>query len=146
MNDTTRLERVGAVAPLPTAVAQGVDIASAPIATSSTRMSRREYWLRRLWKLRLGVLGGLIVLGVCGMAILAPVIAPYDPLKQDLGARLVPPFWDQAGSWAHPLGTDRVGRDTLSRLMWGARISLATGALATVVSLVIGVVLGILAG
>jgi len=109
-------------------------------------MSRRDYWLRRLWKLRLGVMGGLVVLGMCLMAILAPVIAPYDPLKQDLGARLVPPAWDEAGSWAHPLGTDRVGRDTLSRLIWGARISLATGALATILSLVIGVVLGILAG
>jgi len=51
-------------------------------------MSRRDYWLRRLWKLRLGVMGGLVVLGMCLMAILAPVIAPYDPLKQDLGARL----------------------------------------------------------
>jgi ABC-type dipeptide/oligopeptide/nickel transport system permease subunit len=146
MSDTTRFERGGAVAPLLTAVAEAEEIASTPIAAPSTRLSRRQYWLRRLWKLRLGVLGGLIVLGVCLMAILAPVIAPYDPLKQDLGARLVPPFWDEAGTWAHPLGTDRVGRDTLSRLIWGARVSLATGALATILSLVIGVVLGIMAG
>ena len=98
MNDATGLERAGAVAPLPTAVARGAAIVSAPIATPSTRMSRRDYWLRRLWKLRLGVLGGLVVLGMCAVAILAPVIAPYDPLKQDLGARLVPPFWDEVGS------------------------------------------------
>ena len=145
MNDPTRLARAGGVAALAPAVADGAAIAT-PIATPSTRMRRRDYWLRRLWKLRLGVLGGLVVLGMCLVAILAPVIAPYDPLKQDLGARLVPPFWDAAGSWAHPLGTDRVGRDTLSRLMWGARVSLATGALATTLSLAIGVVLGILAG
>jgi ABC-type dipeptide/oligopeptide/nickel transport system permease subunit len=146
MSDTTRLERASAVAPVLVAVASGAEITSASIATPSTRMSRRDYWLRRLWKLRLGVVGGLVVLFMCLIALLAPLIAPSDPLKQDLGARLVPPFWDEAGSWAHPLGTDRVGRDTLSRLIWGARISLATGALATVVSLAIGVVLGILAG
>lgn len=146
MSDTTELRRAGATTPLLAAVAPEAADASAPVATPSTRMSRRDYWLRRLWKLRLGVFGGLVVLAMCTMAILAPVIAPYDPLKQDLGARLVPPVWYQGGSWAHPLGTDRVGRDTLSRLMWGARISLATGALATILSLVIGVVLGILAG
>ena len=146
MNDTTELKRAGAVTPLLTAAAPEAEDASVPVVTPSTRMSRRDYWLRRLWKLRLGVFGGLVVLAMCMMATLAPVIAPYDPLKQDLGARLVPPIWYQGGSWAHPLGTDRVGRDTLSRLMWGARISLATGALATILSLVIGVVLGILAG
>jgi ABC-type dipeptide/oligopeptide/nickel transport system permease subunit len=146
MSDATELRRAGTTTPLLTAVALEAGDAATSVATPSTRMSRRDYWLRRLWKLRLGVCGGLVVLAMCLVAILAPVIAPYDPLKQDLGARLVPPVWYQGGSWAHPLGTDRVGRDTLSRLMWGARISLATGALATILSLVIGVVLGILAG
>jgi ABC-type dipeptide/oligopeptide/nickel transport system permease subunit len=114
--------------------------------TISTRVSPRQYWVRRLWKLRLGVLGALVVLTMIAIAVLAPVLAPYDPLKQDLGARLMPPVWETAGNWAHPLGTDRIGRDTLTRLMWGARISLATGALAVILSLVIGVGLGMLGG
>jgi ABC-type dipeptide/oligopeptide/nickel transport system permease subunit len=113
---------------------------------SGVRLSRRSNWQRRLWKLRLGVLGTLIVSGVAAAALLAPVIAPYDPLRQDLGARLIPPFWDPAGSWAHPLGTDRIGRDTLSRLLWGARVSLATGALAVGLSIAIGVTLGMVSG
>src|SRR6476469_4563670 len=94
----------------------------------------------------MGVLGGLIVLGMAAIALLAPALSPYAPLKQDLGARLVPPFWDPAGNWAHPLGTDRIGRDTLSRLIWGSRISLSVGALAVLLSLSIGVSLGMLGG
>jgi ABC-type dipeptide/oligopeptide/nickel transport system permease subunit len=94
----------------------------------------------------MGVLGAVVVLSMVAAAILAPVLAPYDPLKQDLGARLVPPVWDSGGTWLHPLGTDRIGRDTLSRLIWGARLSLATGALAVLLSVSIGVTLGMLGG
>jgi ABC-type dipeptide/oligopeptide/nickel transport system permease subunit len=122
-----------------------VRVAPQPV-TPSTRMSPRAHWLLRLWKLKLGVLGAVVVVAMIAIAILAPLIAAYDPLKQDLGARLVPPVWEATGSWAHPLGTDRIGRDTLTRLMWGARISLATGALAVLLSLVIGVTLGMLSG
>jgi peptide/nickel transport system permease protein len=113
---------------------------------TTTRLARRANWPRRLWKLRLGVLGVLIVTGMVAVALLAPAIAPYDPLKQDLGTRLIPPVWDPAGSWAHALGTDRIGRDTLSRLIWGARLSLATGGLAVVLSVSVGVSLGLISG
>jgi len=116
------------------------------VADRAGRMSRREYWLRRLWKLRLSVVGLLIVLGMVLVALLAPIISPYDPVKQELGARLVPPIWDEKGRWDHPLGTDRIGRDTVARLIWGSRISLAAGGLATVVAMVIGVALGMVAG
>jgi ABC-type dipeptide/oligopeptide/nickel transport system permease subunit len=146
----TEAPRVATVSPRAVADDTRVAASEMPAAprpvTISTRMSRRDYWLRRLWKLRLGVLGALAVLTMIAIAILAPVIAPYDPLKQDLGARLLPPVWEATGNWAHPLGTDRIGRDTLTRLIWGARISLATGALAVILSLVIGITLGMLSG
>ena len=61
------------------------------------------------------------------MALLAPLLAPYDPYAQDLVRRLIPPIWYEKGTWAHPLGTDNLGRDYLSRIIYGARISLLIG-------------------
>ena len=80
------------------------------------------------------------------VALLAPVLAPHDPYRQDLGNRLVAPIWHEAGTWEHPLGTDNLGRDYLSRLMYGARISLLIGVSAMIISGLIGVTLGIVAG
>ena len=85
---------------------------------------------------------GLIVL----MAIFAPLIAPHDPYAQDVSRRLIPPVWDAKGSWEHVFGTDKLGRDYLSRLIYGARISLLIGALAALISGVIGTALGVAAG
>ncbi|MFT4960456.1 MAG: peptide/nickel transport system permease protein [Paracoccaceae bacterium] len=81
-----------------------------------------------------------LFLFVALLALLAPVIAPYDPLDQDIFNRLKPP------SVAHWFGTDYYGRDTLSRIMWGARISLTIGMLAISSALVIGSVIGLMAG
>src|SRR5215210_534234 len=83
------------------------------VADRAGKMSRRQYWTRRLWRLRMSVVGLVIVLGMVMVALLAPVISPYDPIKQELGARLVPPIWEAQGRWDHPLGTDRIGRDTV---------------------------------
>lgn len=80
------------------------------------------------------------------VALLAPVLAPHDPYHQDLGNRLVAPIWHETGTWEHPLGTDNLGRDYLSRLMYGARISLLIGVSAMIISGLIGVTLGIVAG
>lgn len=80
------------------------------------------------------------------VALLAPVLAPHDPYRQDLGNRLVAPIWHETGTWEHPLGTDNLGRDYLSRLMYGARISLLIGVSAMIISGLIGVTLGIVAG
>jgi len=80
------------------------------------------------------------------VAVLAPVLAPNDPYRQDLGNRLVAPIWHETGTWDHPLGTDNLGRDYLSRLMYGARISLLIGVSAMIISGLIGVSLGIVAG
>ena len=92
------------------------------------------------------VLGGAIVGLVVAAALLAPWIAPHDPYAQDLTRRLVPPVWYPKGSWAHPLGTDGLGRDYLSRTIYGARISLLIGAAVALVSGLIGTVLGVAAG
>lgn len=80
------------------------------------------------------------------IALLAPLLAPYDPYEQDLLARLVPPVWMEGGGWEHPLGTDHLGRDYLSRLLYGARISLLIGIGAALISALIGTTLGVVAG
>lgn len=59
--------------------------------------------------------------------VLAPLLAPFDPNEQNLLVRLQPPAWSEGGNWEHPLGTDRLGRDVLSRLIYGSRVSLAVG-------------------
>lgn len=92
------------------------------------------------------VLGGAIVAAVFLMAVFAPLIAPYDPYHQDLLARLTPPVWMERGDWTHPLGTDHLGRDYLSRLIYGARISLTIGIGTAIVSGIIGTTLGVCAG
>jgi ABC-type dipeptide/oligopeptide/nickel transport system permease subunit len=73
-------------------------------------------------------------------------VAPHDPTRQSLIRRLTPPVWTSAGKAAHPLGTDQVGRDILSRIIHGARVSLTVGTLAVMVSLAVGVPLGLLSG
>lgn len=89
---------------------------------------------------------GLVLLaGFVILAVFAPWIAPYDPYSQSLMARLKPPVW-AGGTWAHPFGTDPFGRDYLSRLIWGTRISLIVGLGAASVAMLIGVTLGVVAG
>ncbi|QPM92267.1 Glutathione transport system permease protein GsiD (plasmid) [Pseudooceanicola algae] len=92
------------------------------------------------------LIGAGLVLGILLMALLAPVLAPHDPYLQDLDNRLVSPIWSGEGTWVHPLGTDALGRDYLSRLLYGARISLLIGFGATAIAGVIGTTMGVLAG
>lgn len=94
-----------------------------------------------------GLLAGLIVLGVIiVLSLLAPLIAPHDPYDQDLAKRMIPPIWEARGTWTHPLGTDNLGRDYLSRLLWGGRISLLIGLSVMLISGLIGATLGLVAG
>ena len=89
---------------------------------------------------------GLLLL-ILLMAVFAPWLAPHDPYVQDLANRSVPPVWHaDKGSWLHPLGTDPLGRDYLSRLIHGARISLVIGFGVVLISGLIGTALGLLAG
>ena len=91
-------------------------------------------------------IGAGVMLVIFAVALLAPWLAPHDPFAQDLGRRLIPPVWHDGGSWTHVLGTDQLGRDYLSRLIYGSRISLLIGATAAATSGVIGTTLGVLAG
>jgi peptide/nickel transport system permease protein len=94
-----------------------------------------------------GLLISVVLLTLVGLvALLAPVLAPLDPYAQDLGRRLIPPVWYPKGTWAHVLGTDNLGRDYLSRVLYGGRISLLIGASVMVISGLIGTTLGLAAG
>ncbi|MCL2491698.1 MAG: ABC transporter permease [Coriobacteriia bacterium] len=96
---------------------------------------------KRLLKDRLAVISAIIIIAVIGISILAPVIAPYAPNEMDLAKRLQP-----IGTPGHILGTDQAGRDILSRLIWGGRISVAIGVGAVAAALVFGVLIGLIAG
>jgi peptide/nickel transport system permease protein len=80
------------------------------------------------------------------IALFAPLLAPHDPLGQDLDRRLTPPVWNEAGSWTFALGTDMMGRDYVSRLIYGARVSLTIGFCAMMISGVLGTIMGVCAG
>jgi peptide/nickel transport system permease protein len=92
------------------------------------------------------LIGAGVVLFMLAVAVLAPWLAPDDPFAQDLSQRLLPPVWHERGSWSHVLGTDQLGRDYLSRLIYGSRISLVVGASAAAMSALIGTTLGVLGG
>lgn len=106
----------------------------------------RQMTLRQARRHKGFLFGGGVLLLIIIMALLAPLLAPHDPYHQDLSKRLTPPIWHAKGTWDHPLGTDNLGRDYLSRLMYGARISLIIGVAAMLISGVIGTTLGVLAG
>ncbi len=94
------------------------------------------------------VIGAGFLLLIFLIAVLAPLIAPHDPLDQQLARKLIPPIWSASAkaTWEFPLGTDNFGRDYLSRLIYGAQISLLIGFAAMIISGVIGTTLGVLAG
>jgi ABC-type dipeptide/oligopeptide/nickel transport system permease subunit len=95
---------------------------------------------------RLAVAAGVVVLGFLVVAVLAPVLAPYDPNAQHPEAIRVPPFWLAGGSAAHLLGTDSLGRDLLSRIIYGTRVSLLLGVVVVLLTMVVGTGLGMVAG
>ena len=103
-----------------------------------------ETWGRMIWKRlrkhRLAVAGGVLLVGFLLLALAAPLVAPYDPLAQDLYNRLAAP------SVSHPFGTDDFGRDILSRVIYGSRISLRIGGVAVLLALAVGTAIGLTAG
>jgi peptide/nickel transport system permease protein len=104
----------------------------------------------KLWKRVRGhkglLAGSLLFLVILVVALTAPLIAPHDPYDQNLTNRLVPPIWYERGTWAHPFGTDNLGRDYLSRTLYGAQISLLIGISVMLISGTIGTSLGLAAG
>lgn len=109
-------------------------------------LTPREIMRRRAMGHMGFLIGASCVLLMVFLAIFAPYLTPYDPFEQNLEARLINPFWGTGGSWAHPFGTDSLGRDYLTRILYGARISLTIGFGAALISGVIGSTLGILGG
>jgi peptide/nickel transport system permease protein len=107
---------------------------------------RRRSVSRHVLRHLAALTGAAIVAAVLLVAILAPWLTPHDPFAQDLSQRLVPPFWLDGSQPAHPLGTDQLGRDYLSRLIYGARISLTISVIAVMISGAIGIPLGLIGG
>jgi peptide/nickel transport system permease protein len=118
--------------------------ASCKPSNAAPRRKARRYW-RKLVN-RVPALAGVVILGsvVC-TAIGAPIISPHDPFAQNLDGRLAPPAW-AGGAFVNPLGTDQLGRDELSRLIFGARVSLLVGITAVIVAGATGVIVGVAAG
>jgi len=111
-----------------------------PAATAPSRS-----W-HRVWRLKWGLAAAVVMVIVVGSAAAAPWIASHDPLSVDIRHRLAPPAWMAGGTAAHLLGTDQVGRDLLSRVIYGGRVSLIIGTSAVLISATIGVLLGLAAG
>lgn len=107
---------------------------------------RRPAALRTLLRNRLAVVALAVLAVLLVAAVFAPLLAPDDPNAQDLLMRLKPPAWQHGGSGAHLLGTDQLGRDMLSRVVYGTRVSLLVGAGAALLAGVIGTVVGLAAG
>ncbi len=99
-----------------------------------------------LWRGRTGLVGTVVVLAVVVTGVLAPWLAPHPPNDQDIARRLRPPLWMDSGSPTNVLGTDQLGRDILSRIIYGSRVSLLVGVTAVTISGGMGVLLGLLAG
>lgn len=106
--------------------------------------------LQRVWqslvRARTPLIGLFVIVLIATMALLAPWLSPHDPAHQELELRLKPPFWVEGGSVEYPLGTDQLGRDILSRMIYGSRISLIVGLLTAGLSSIVGLILGLLAG
>lgn len=102
---------------------------------------------RRIFKNYSFLIGAIVLLTVLGVALCAPLIAPHDPYDQELSSRLMTPFWhDKKHDETHLLGTDKVGRDYLSRLIYGSQVSLLIGFSTMLISGLIGTTLGVVAG
>lgn len=104
------------------------------------------YVARLLRRDRGGMLGLIMFLLIVGAAVFAPWVAPHDPLKQNLRDSKMPPAWTAEGDWTYPLGTDNLGRDILSRIIYGSRVSLTVGFFGVLLAGGLGMMIGLIAG
>jgi ABC-type dipeptide/oligopeptide/nickel transport system permease subunit len=111
-----------------------------------TLKDRLAYVGRFLWRDRSGVVGVFLFLVVVLAALLAPVVSPHAPLEQNLRDAKMPSAWAEGGSWTHPWGTDNLGRDLLSRVIYGARVSLTVGFFGVLIAGTLGLIAGAVAG
>jgi peptide/nickel transport system permease protein len=118
--------------------AGGAVAESLPAAPARPRAGARA---RRLPLFALSIIGAFVL-----AALLANILSPADPEEQSLRQRFTPPVWDERGTWTHVLGTDRLGRDLLSRIIWGSRVSLTAGVLTVLLASAFGAGVGLVAG
>ena len=114
--------------------------------TEDRRALRWRKILRKLIENKSAIFGLIMVLGVIFCAVFAPVISPHDPILQDVEKRLIPPVWQEGADPNYLLGTDHLGRDIVSRLIYGARISIVVSVSAVALSAVLGTLIGLLSG
>jgi ABC-type dipeptide/oligopeptide/nickel transport system permease subunit len=105
-----------------------------------------KYVARLLWRDKAGLLGLVMFLIVVFSAISASWLSPFDPLKQNLRAAKKPPIWAEKGAEGHILGTDNLGRDILSRIIYGSRVSLTVGFLGVLIACSLGMMIGLISG
>ncbi len=128
-------------------------VATAPWPKQLPEEQTRLRWVRDLQHLlaelsrdRVALLGLVIMVGVVAMAVFAPVLAPHDPTEVNISQRLMPPAWDAQGSAQYLLGTDQLGRDILSRIIFGSRVSLVIGIGVVLIAGSFGILLGLISG
>jgi peptide/nickel transport system permease protein len=127
-------------------------VAPQPPATSGGPRKRRSLLgvarsgLGELWSDKAGFFGALLVLIFVLVALLASWITPHNPSTQQIAERLMPPFWEHGGSMSHLLGTDQLGRDIFSRVIYGSRISLLVGVSVVVIAGAFGTTVGVISG
>ncbi len=121
-----------------------------PVTNGNGHAGESLFAPRRLWRLlrrdASGMTGFAIILAVAFLAVFAPWVAPYGPTEGDFMSARLPPAWMERGSSAHLLGTDQLGQDVFSRIVYGTRVSLLVGVLGALLAVSIGVTLGLLAG
>jgi peptide/nickel transport system permease protein len=123
--------------------------AAGTLVLAPPRPFAEREWVRvmaRLVRRRTALFGLVVVAAVVVAAVFASVISPFDPLAQDIGQRLKEPGWQDAQGRIHPLGTDHLGRDILSRIIHGSRIALSVGLAAVMISGVLGMAVGLVSG
>ncbi|MDE2843883.1 MAG: ABC transporter permease [Chloroflexota bacterium] len=113
-----------------------------PIGSAADRVRRLARWARQFPLVTIVILFFVLIIP----ALFADQVAPHEPTKGNILDRLQPPAWMEGGSWDHPLGTDKLGRDMLSRIIYGARISLTIAAISIVCGGIVGTTLGLVAG
>ncbi len=118
------------------------------MSTASNPYDRHPFFeqLSQLWRNKTAILGLVIITGFILVAILAPVLSPHDPVATSLYDQLKPPVWHETGTWKNILGTDELGRDTLSRIIYGARVSLTVAIVSVGIAFTLGTLLGCISG
>jgi dipeptide transport system permease protein len=125
--------------------AEVMEAPAVAVPTATPPHPLREFW--GYFSANHGAVAGLVLIVVVLLvALFAPILAPHSPYITNPSVALTPPFWQDGGSLTYPLGTDPIGRDILSRLIYGARLSLVIGIAVVAISIVIGTILGLVAG